>query len=168
MPIPYTCQTCSTHTSGIGVDGYGQVWFDDSEQDMFGSFPDSGTGSFSVYPAPTQNAHPHDGLNVDAHNRIWFTEEFANKLAEAVQTTVPTPTPSPCGFHLRRTRSGGPIRHCGEQLPMVRPGEEMPIPAAPSRSSTPRARSPMGAGPTMRVLGPTATDADVLFSWVNQ
>jgi hypothetical protein len=28
-------------------------------------------------------------------NRIWFTEEFANKLAVAVQNEVPTPTPSP-------------------------------------------------------------------------
>ena len=39
---PYTCQTCSTHTSGIRIDGDGQIWFDDSEQDIFGSFPDQG------------------------------------------------------------------------------------------------------------------------------
>ena len=93
---PATCTTCGgTHTSGIGIDSYGQIWFDDSLQGIFGSFPDTGTGSFSVYSAPSQNAHPHDGLNVDVQNRIWFTEEFANKLAEAVQNTVPTPTPSP-------------------------------------------------------------------------
>ena len=43
-----------------------------------------------MYPAPTTtNAHPHDGLNVDSHNRIWFTEEFANKLAEAMQNGIP-------------------------------------------------------------------------------
>ena len=90
---PYPCQTCSTHTSGIGIDGYGQIWFDDSEQGIFGSFPDTGTGSFNVYPAPTtQNPHPHDGLNVDTQNRIWFTEEFANKLAVAVQYYMPTPS----------------------------------------------------------------------------
>ena len=91
-----TCTTCNgTHASGIGVDSNGQVWFDDSLQGIFGSFPDTGTGSFSVYSAPTQNGHPHDGLSVDVQNRVWFTEEFANKLAEAVQNGVPTPTPSP-------------------------------------------------------------------------
>jgi streptogramin lyase len=92
---PATCTTCGKHTSGIGADSNGQIWFDDSLQGIFGSFPDSGTGSFSVYSAPSQNAHPHDGLNVDIQNRIWFTEEFANKLAVAVQNSVPTPTPSP-------------------------------------------------------------------------
>jgi streptogramin lyase len=93
---PATCTTCNgTHASGIGVDSNGQVWFDDSLQGIFGSFPDTGTGSFSVYSAPTQNGHPHDGLSVDVQNRVWFTEEFANKLAEAVQNGVPTPTPSP-------------------------------------------------------------------------
>jgi len=92
---PATCTTCGKHTSGIGVDSNGQIWFDDSLQGIFGSFPDTGTGSFNVYSAPTQNGHPHDGLNVDVLNRIWFTEEFANKLAVAVQNGVPTPTPSP-------------------------------------------------------------------------
>jgi streptogramin lyase len=94
---PKICTTCtSSHTSGISVDGYGQIWFDDSEQQTFGSFPDSGTGAFSMYLAPTtSNGHPHDGLNVDTQNRIWFTEEFANKLAVAVQNSAPTPTPSP-------------------------------------------------------------------------
>ena len=92
---PATCTTCGKHTSGIGVDSNGQIWFDDSLQGIFGSFPDTGTGSFSVYSAPTQNGHPHDGLNVDEQNRIWFTEEFANKFAVAVQNSVPTPTPSP-------------------------------------------------------------------------
>ena len=94
---PKMCKTCtSTHTSGISVDRDGQIWFDDSEQGAFGSFPDSGTGSFSMYLAPTmQNAHPHDGLNVDTQNRIWFTEEFVNKLAEAEQNSMPTPALSP-------------------------------------------------------------------------
>lgn len=93
---PATCTTCNgTHASGISVDGYGQVWFDDSLQGIFASFPDSGTGSVSEYSAPTQNAHPHDGLNVDAQNRIWITEEFANKLAKAIQNAAPTPAPSP-------------------------------------------------------------------------
>jgi virginiamycin B lyase len=92
---PASCTTCwGTHTSGISIDSYGQVWFDDSLQGIFGSFPDTGTGSFSVYSAPTQNSHPHDGLSVDEQNRIWFTEEFANKLAKAVQNNVPSSSPT--------------------------------------------------------------------------
>ena len=94
---PATCTSCGgTHTSGIAVDSYGQIWFDDSLQGIFGSFPDSGTGSFTIYADPTtQNPHAHDGLAVDGQNRVWFTEEFANKLAKAVQSGAPTPTPSP-------------------------------------------------------------------------
>jgi streptogramin lyase len=92
---PATCGSCGgTHASGISVDSNGLVWFTDALQSIFGSFPDSGSGSFSVYQTPTQNSHPHDGLNVDNQNRIWFTEEFANKLAVATQTNVPPPTPT--------------------------------------------------------------------------
>jgi streptogramin lyase len=47
------CNTCDEHTSGIGVDKNGLVWFDDSAQNIFGSFPDSGSGSFTSYNAPT-------------------------------------------------------------------------------------------------------------------
>src|SRR5205823_9040766 len=88
------CGNCSTHASGIRVDRNGLVWFDDAEQGIFGSFPDSGSGSFVTYNVPTTNGHPHDGLNIDGQNRIWFNEEFANKLAEAIQSNVPTPTPT--------------------------------------------------------------------------
>ncbi len=92
---PANCGSCSgTHASSISVDSNGLVWFDDALQSIFGSFPDSGSGSFSIYQTPSQNAHPHDGLNVDGQNRIWFTEEFSNKLAEAIQTNVPPPTPT--------------------------------------------------------------------------
>jgi streptogramin lyase len=73
------------HTSGISTDKNGKIWFDDSEQEVFGSFPDSGTGSFSLHNIPTQNGHPHDGLNVDSQNRVWFDEEFAEKIAKAIQ-----------------------------------------------------------------------------------
>ena len=90
---PANCGSCGgTHASGISVDSNGLVWFDDALQSIFGSFPDSGSGSFSIYQTPSQNAHPHDGMNVDGQNRIWFTEEFANKLAEGIQTNVPPPT----------------------------------------------------------------------------
>ena len=88
------CGNCSTHTSGISVDSNRLIWFDDAEQGIFGSFPDSGSGSFATYNAPSSNSHPHDGLHVDGQNRIWFNEEFANKLAEANQSGIPQPTPT--------------------------------------------------------------------------
>lgn len=71
------------HTSGIGVDSNGLIWFDDSLQNIFGSFPETGKGQFSLYSSPGN--HPHDGLLVDSSNRIWFDEEFANALALAIQ-----------------------------------------------------------------------------------
>lgn len=71
------CSTCGSHTSGIAVDRHGVIWFTDSLQGIYGSF----NGSFTLYQAPTPNSHPHDGLNVDVQGHIWFTEEFANKLA---------------------------------------------------------------------------------------
>src|SRR6266700_3421753 len=88
-----TCSNCGAHTSGISVDKKGQVWFDDSLQSIFSSFPINGTGTFSIYNTPSSNSHPHDGLAVDSQNRIWFAEEFANKLARAIQPAgSPTPT----------------------------------------------------------------------------
>ena len=87
------CSTCAEHTSGIGVDKNGLIWFDDAEQSIFGSFPDSGSGSFATYTIPTANGHPYDGLIVDGQNWIWFDEEFANKLAVAIQSGGTTPTP---------------------------------------------------------------------------
>ena len=89
-----SCTNCGSHTSGISADGYGNIWFDDSLQNIFGSFPASGNGSFSTYNAPSSNAHPHDGLNVDAHNNVWFDEEFANKLAVVKQSGAGNPSPT--------------------------------------------------------------------------
>ncbi len=94
---PHSCGTCwGVHASGISVDSNGLVWFDDSLQNIFGSFSESGQGTFMTYNTPTvNNSHPHDGLQVDKQNRIWFDEEFINKIAEAVQTgIVPSPTAS--------------------------------------------------------------------------
>jgi streptogramin lyase len=82
---PQLCHGCGTHTSGISVDSNGLIWFDDALQNTFGSFPDTGTGTFSMYNAPSSRSHPHDGLRVDGQNRIWFDEQYAEKLAEAVQ-----------------------------------------------------------------------------------
>jgi len=77
---------CGTHASGIGVDSRGNVWFDDSLEGIFGFFPVSGTGVFKVFNAPDgSSGHPHDGLMVDPQNRVWFDEEFANKLAVATK-----------------------------------------------------------------------------------
>src|SRR5205823_8606661 len=54
------CSRCSTHTSGMSVDRHGLILFDDAEEALFGSFPDSGTGSFTTYHTPSANGHPHD------------------------------------------------------------------------------------------------------------
>ncbi len=87
------CKNCGKHTSGISTDSLGNVWFDDSLQSIYGSF--SVSGVFTLYNTPSANAHPHDGLNIDAQNRLWFNEEFINKLAFAPQFGgVPTPVVS--------------------------------------------------------------------------
>ena len=88
-----SCSSCGSHTSGIGADGQGNIWLDDSLQNTFGAFPVGG-GTFTFFNSPS-GGHPHDGLGVDAQNRVWFDEEFANKLAEAVQSGSPSPTPTP-------------------------------------------------------------------------
>lgn len=89
-----SCSSCGSHTSGIGADKLGQIWLDDSLQNTIGSFPIKG-GSFTFY---NTNGHSHDGLNVDSQNRVWYDEEFANKIAVAVapnSSSTPTPTPTP-------------------------------------------------------------------------
>jgi streptogramin lyase len=93
-----SCGNCGgVHTSGIAVDKNGQVWFTDSLQSILGSFNKS-TAAFTLYNTPTSNSHPHDGLNIDAQNNLWFTEEFANKLGHAslpyTGTVGVTPTPT--------------------------------------------------------------------------
>jgi len=65
----------NSHTSGISAGKDGRIWLDDALQNTVGYF--SGR-SFSFVHAPGN--HPHDGLNVDANNHVWFTEEFSNKL----------------------------------------------------------------------------------------
>jgi streptogramin lyase len=99
------CGNCGSHTSGISADKQGLIWLDDSLQNTFGSFPIGG-GSFSFYNSP--GSHPHDGLNVDSQNRIWFDEEFANKLAEAIQGS-PTPTPTSTPTTIPTPLSGTPL-----------------------------------------------------------
>ena len=93
-----TCGGCGSHTSGIAADSHGLIWVSDSLQNTIGSIPVGG-GTFTFDDSPS--GHPHDGLNVDSRDRIWFDEEFANKLAEGIQisttttttTTIPPPSP---------------------------------------------------------------------------
>ena len=75
-----SCSRCGSHTSGIAAAGNGLIWLDDSLQKTFGSFSPA-SRSFSFYASP--GGHPHDGLEVDPQERIWFDEEFANRLARA-------------------------------------------------------------------------------------
>ena len=159
---PKICTSCtSSHTSGISVDGYGQIWFDDLEQGIFGSFPETGKGIFNVYLAPTtQNAHPHDGLNVDAHNRIWFTEEFANKLAEAVQTSVTSTlvvTLAQDNFQRPDHALWGKASDS-----LIWGGDANTSSAFSIVNSSGQVSN--GSGVYNAVLGSTATDADVLFT----
>ncbi len=90
-PTPCNNGGCAgSHISGIGVDGGGTIWLDDSLADRIYSFnPNTAT-----YSAPIQLAggsHPHDGLAVDPSNTVYVSEEFARKFAEIPQTGVPTP-----------------------------------------------------------------------------
>jgi streptogramin lyase len=86
-----SCSNCGSHTSGISVGKQGYVWLDDSLQNTYGAFPLDASSGFTFFNAPS-GGHPHDGLNVDAQNNVWFNEEFANKLAEASVATNVTPT----------------------------------------------------------------------------
>ncbi|MBV9690264.1 MAG: hypothetical protein JO202_11210 [Ktedonobacteraceae bacterium] len=176
------CSTCGSHTSGISADGSGQVWFDDSLQSAYGSFPISGNGSFSLYNTPTQNSHPHDGLNIDAQHRIWFDEEFANKLALAIQSTSspsPTPTatsapsPTPTGTATTVPSSGSALA----QDTFARPNQSLwgkasngtswggDANTAKVFSISSSAGQVSGNGNNYSaVLGPSTSNADVLFS----
>ncbi len=77
------CKGCGEHTSGIGIASNGLVWFDDSLQSTYGSYPTSGTGSFKLFTTLSSSSHPHDGLVIDSLHHVWIDEEFGNKLAEA-------------------------------------------------------------------------------------
>ena len=81
---------CGEHISGIGIDGAGAIWVDDSINNQIVSY---NKGTFTQIPLAT-NSHPHDGLGVDSSNSVFFTEEFANKLGKIAQSGLPTP-PSP-------------------------------------------------------------------------
>jgi streptogramin lyase len=88
----------SVHISGIGADGNGTIWADDS----LGSHVFSLSGGTFNVTALTPNSHPHDGVGVSPSGNVFFTEEFADKIAEVAQSGVPpiptsTVTPPPGG-----------------------------------------------------------------------
>ena len=163
------CSSCSgKHTSGISVDSNGLIWFDDGEQEIFGSFPDSGKGSFATYNTPTANGHPHDGLNVDGKNRIWFDEEFANKLAEAIQSGIPTPTPTPSPSPTPTTLAQDTF-HRTNQTYWGTASDGLVWGGDANKQSffsinTNMGQVSNGSGQYTALLGPTVTDAEVLFS----
>jgi hypothetical protein len=98
----------------VAVDQTGNVWFTMPVTNTIGMYdpvsttvtqwavptPSAGPWGIAldskgtIYTSPTAQSHPHDGLTVDSQNRVWFDEEFAHKLAEAIPSTSPTPTPT--------------------------------------------------------------------------
>jgi hypothetical protein len=92
---PATCASSGSHTSGIAFQGTtGLVWFDNSLTAQVGSFNPSGN-SFAMTSLSNCNAHPHDGLSLDAAGNVWFDLEFANAIGELVAPTPPAPPPPP-------------------------------------------------------------------------
>ncbi|MBA2392792.1 MAG: hypothetical protein H0V70_08600 [Ktedonobacteraceae bacterium] len=85
-----SCGNCGSHTSGISVGKQGYVWLDDSLQNTYGAFPIDASSGFTFFNSPS--GHPHDGLNVDSLNNVWFNEQYANKIAVATAATNVTPT----------------------------------------------------------------------------
>ena len=65
---------CTTHVSGIAVDKKGNVWFTDSLRATVGYFVPA-TGAVHLQTLTKTDSHPHDGLNIDNNNTVWFTEQ---------------------------------------------------------------------------------------------
>jgi streptogramin lyase len=79
---PNTSTCGSSHVSGIAQVGGGQtIWFSDSLASQVGNFVPA-TGVFTFRAMSSCGAHPHDGLNVDPSNHIWWDEEFINALGK--------------------------------------------------------------------------------------
>jgi streptogramin lyase len=92
----------SPHISGISIDNTnGRVWFDDSINARVGyldpaqynndcNTPNSSAGvTYTTYSA---NAHPHDGLLVDAQGNVFFTLQFGFQVGKIPGgTSLPPP-----------------------------------------------------------------------------
>ena len=84
LPAPSSCAGSGTHTSGIAFRSSANlVWLDNSLTAQVGSF-DPSTGIFALNTLSNCNAHPHDGLSLDAAGNVWFDEEFGNAIGELV------------------------------------------------------------------------------------
>ena len=64
-----------THISGMAVDSKGRIWFDDSLSARVGNY-NPATGVTKTLTLMNANAHPYNGLGVDAGNNTWFTEQY--------------------------------------------------------------------------------------------
>ncbi len=93
----------SPHISGIAVDSTGKVWFDDSINARVGYLDptkykndcQTGLATGVTYTTFSSGSHPHDGLIVDSHDNVWFTEQFGSKLGEIPAGTVLPPPANP-------------------------------------------------------------------------
>ncbi len=83
QPVSTTCST-SSHTSGIAFQSSANVvWLDNSLTAQVGSFNPS-TSTFALNTLGNCNAHPLDGLNLDAAQNVWFDEEFGSAIGELI------------------------------------------------------------------------------------
>jgi len=57
------------------------IWFSDSLASQIGSFVPS-SQAFGFLTLSSCGAHPHDRVNIDPSNHIWWDEEFGNSLGE--------------------------------------------------------------------------------------
>src|SRR5450755_1899395 len=166
---PQLCNGCGDHTSGISIDSSGLVWFDDSLQSIFGFISSANPqGTAVTYNTPTSSSHPHDGLQVDGQNRVWFDEEFINKIAEAVQSgTVPSPTastsPTPGTTLAQDTFQRANQSQWGTASDGQLWGGDANSSSVFAIAGT-TGQLANGTTSYSAVLGPTATDAQVLFS----
>jgi streptogramin lyase len=174
------CASCGTHTSGITVDGNGLVWFDDSIQALYGYMPTTGTAISSVFAVPAgSNSHPHDGLRAASDNVVWFTEEFANNLGTitlsdvtptptTTATITPTVTVTPTATPIPGSTLGQDTFQRANQTLWGNASDGQTWGGDANISSNFSISSNTGlvnnAGSSSAVLGPTATNAEVLFS----
>jgi len=93
-----TAKPCgSTFIGGIGADGSGNIWYNDSPTDHV-DWLNLSTKVTTAITLPTSGAHPQDGLAVDGSGNVWVNEQYKSMIAELpAGTTPPTPTPTSTG-----------------------------------------------------------------------
>jgi len=73
------CTHCGTHISGIAVDTQGDIWFDDTLSQRIG-YLNPKTGHVVDKTLGDVDSSAYDGLAVDRHNRVWFTELYSSLM----------------------------------------------------------------------------------------